>query len=130
MSEKFEPRVGFWRMRNGEIAEVLVINTYFDAFPMTGGLVAAKRGMHWTINGTVYSTNAYDGNDLVEFLGPELPKPKRKLKLAPALCRGLLGYYVTNDLFASAKRCGDGIHLVRWLGDDPRFVIEVEVDDE
>ncbi len=63
---------GFYRMRNGEIAEVECISKYGDCNRVIGGSKQCR--MQWSEGG--YLDNVQTQHDLVEYIGKTLPKRK------------------------------------------------------
>lgn len=69
--------------------------------------------------------------DLVEYLGPELPEPKRKVKMAPCLRRqklssGVQHYYIGDSCYQEGQKVPDD--TIRHLIGTP-YEIEVEVEE-
>jgi hypothetical protein len=83
----------------------------------------------WSEDGR-YPFDRASGFDLVEYLGPELPKPKRKVKMAPFLLKGVDGRpYLSQTFYRDGDDYPGGSDVViRHLIGTP-YEIEVEVEE-
>lgn len=120
---------GYYRTRDGRIAKVAGNNKDARLRHQVVGWLSDEM-CAWHADGSYSSVTLRLGLSLVEYLGPELPKPKRKVKVAPALFQIVCNYYyITHQCFSSeteARSATTG--FIRWLIDTP-YALEVEVDE-
>lgn len=115
---------GWYRTRDGWDAEVVVNSA---GYGVTGYIHPLLLLQYWHSDGSHAMNSPVTDNDLVEYLGKERPKRKKTIKIAPALCENLDGFFISDQLFESEEKARRLCDFVRWLIGTP-YAIEVEVE--
>lgn len=117
---------GWYRTSGGRDAEVVVNSEQKFVQPVIGYVVDGVVPQTWGRDGRMYK-NFGCSLDLIEYLGKERPRQKKVVKMAPALCENLDGFFISDQLFDSEEKARKLSDFSRWLIDT--HAVEVEVPD-